>query len=162
MNAAVKPTKLIDALLKHWALWAFRDQSSVRGLPHQSTLTQIQVLQLVEHACTARGKQTRNFRAPEIETDVEAERVEAALIRLRGYSTALAAVVLAEYAHLVPIIWGDYTGRLELCRQRQFPDGKFEAAPLWRARILKALGMGQRSYEDRLRRSKDYLSALLL
>jgi hypothetical protein len=157
MNAQVRPGAIIDAMLKHWAIWAMRDQSDVRGYPTSCTLEQIQLLQLVEKACTAQGKETKSFKAPESENDPEAEATEAAIIKLRGYSLPLYGTILAEYLSCVPLYWAVYDGPVRFCRQAQG-----EAAPVWRQRMLKALGMGQRAYEDRLRRARDYLSAILL
>lgn len=96
---------------EHWARWAVRNATGVKGYPNVSIIAdrfQFQtqgpghVTPLGERLLSARGRQTRSYKAPEISDDALAEVLDAGIAQMGQYRPDLQIIIGAEYLGVFP------------------------------------------------------------
>lgn len=168
---------------EHWAQWAVRNATGVKGYPSVSLIAdrfafQTQgpshVTPLGERLLSARGRQTRSHKAHEIPDDQFAEVLDAGIAQMGQYRPDLQIIIGAEYLGVFPEFLTE-AWKPEHAQQKHFERLQAswragrgfsinalrrkpaETVDMWRARLSGALRIGKSQYYDLLRQAHIYL-----
>lgn len=168
---------------EHWARWAVKNATGVKGYPSVSLIAdrfQFQtagaahVTPLGEHILSARGRQTSSHRAQDIPDDAFAEVLDAGIAQMGQYRPDLQIVIGAEYLGVFPEFLTDawkpadanvkHFKRLQACwrEARGYSVNALRRKPvetvdMWRSRLSTALRISKAQFYGLLSEAHVYL-----